>query len=691
MPETSQIPPLSNEKSNQKSPIQENYYFDGFAFYAQTDELVVEQSQQKIKLEPQISQLLTLLVKNQDQVLSKEFLQQALWPNTVVEQNSLYQVLTKLRKLLKDSSRSPKYIKTVPKKGYCFIAEVTESSPVITTDKLAVLTKFTQLSQLGIKVKVLSVTTVLLLLILLARYLMPSPNQQLIQNTVQPPTSYLLEDVSYQLGLEFDVTVHKKYNLMAYIKDINTLHITDKKGEVIYEENSDFRLAFPSWHPNNKQLAYWRYRHDQCELFVITSEGEQRFQAPPISCDSAIKPLWLNKDEIIVTINKADEVKLFTYRLGADAFVPLYLPLETGVKPVGALIAWDDNVYYLLKHNNQSTSLIDTEGNQVKQWDFPVWLFAYDAKTKSIISNDHQQGKALIATRLDGSSKEIVSSVEGIFTSLSVDEKGDIYTSIEHWQVNIRNNNNHALFSTSSIDYLANGNALGETAFVSKRSGFYEIYLNSHGKSRQLSNHKNHHHIRFLEWRPDLTLILSSQADKLAIYDKQGEVLQLTSSLSGNIKNIGWINNDTFYAFNGKKVHIYSLLGELLSSESIEGKALYFHHEEQSWLLFNDGHLSALKSLTDTATPLIKLSDIQGNALKNIRLRQGSLYWQSKWSREDKIWRFRLDGNLGDNKVIELVHEGQLIWNFDVTSQGEINISKMESIQGDIKRLVLTH
>ena len=46
MPETSQIPPLSNEKSNensnQKSSIQENYYFDGFAFYAQTDELVVE-------------------------------------------------------------------------------------------------------------------------------------------------------------------------------------------------------------------------------------------------------------------------------------------------------------------------------------------------------------------------------------------------------------------------------------------------------------------------------------------------------------------------------------------------------------------------------------------------------------------------------------------------------------------------
>ena len=472
---------------------------------------------------------------------------------------------------------------------------------------------------------------------------------------------------------------------MAYVKDINSLHVTDKQGEMIYQKNSNFRIAFPSWHPNSKHLAYWQYRQDQCELFIITPQGAQSGQAPSIKCDSAIKPLWLNKEELLVTIKQADKVKLYTYRLGADSLEPVYLTLEQGVKPVGALIAWHGEKYYLLNNHNKSTSLIDSQGNKVMQWEFPVWLFAYDAKTQTIITNDHRQGKVLIATKLDGSFVEIISSVEGVFTSLSVDQKGDIYTAIEHWQVNIRNNNNRALFSTSSIDYLANSNSLGETAFASTRTGFYEVYLYSDGRLQQLSNHKSHQHIKFLEWRPDLALLLSSRDGELTVYDKQGEILKINSSLAGNIKNIGWLNNDSFYAFNGKQVQTYNLLGQVLSNETIQGQALYYHHAKQYWLLFNDGKISTLSTLSSTANTLISLTDIQLNALENVRIHKGNIYWQSRWSQRDKIWRLPLNGS----NVIELVKEGHLIWHFDVTEQEEINISKMESIEGDIKRLVL--
>ena len=547
MSENAEIPTFLNKKvSNKKNTTQERYYFEGFVFYAETDELMAEQTQQKVKLEPQVSQLLTLLVQNQNQVLSKEFLQQTLWPNTVVEQNSLYQVLTKLRKLLNDSSRNPKYIKTVPKKGYCFIAAVSNAAPCIERDRLTTL-RFSP--------KVVSVVIILLLAVLFGSYLLITPAEPVKSMAKQHEApSYQLEDVSYQLGLEFDVSVHKKHNLMAYVKDINSLHITDKQGAIIYQKSFDSRVAFPSWHPDSKHLAYWQYREDQCELFIITPQGVQHDQAPSIKCDSAIRPVWLNKDELVVTLRQAGEVKLFRYRLGTDAFVPVNLPLAAGDKAIGAVIAWHGDIYYLVKHNNQSTSLVDAQGNSVMQWDFYVWLFDYDVKNKSIISNDHSQGKTLIATQLDGSFVEIVSSIKGVFTSLSVDNQGDIYTAIEHWQVNIRNNNNHAVLSTSSIDYLANSNALGETAFVSKRSGFYEVYLNSQGKLRQLSNHHSHQFIKLLEWRPDLTLLLSSRAGELVVYDKQGELLKVSSAVSGNIKNIGWLSNDSFYAFNGKKV-----------------------------------------------------------------------------------------------------------------------------------------
>ena len=107
-----------------QQPQQGTFRFAEFEFNAAKDELCLWQTGQIEKLEPQVSQLLAMLINNAQQVISKEHIQTALWPNTIVEQNSLYQLLTKLRKLLNDSSRSPKFIKTVPKKGYCFIAEV---------------------------------------------------------------------------------------------------------------------------------------------------------------------------------------------------------------------------------------------------------------------------------------------------------------------------------------------------------------------------------------------------------------------------------------------------------------------------------------------------------------------------------------------------------------------------------------
>ena len=135
---------------------------------------------------------MALLVQNQEQVLSKEFLQKTLWPNTVVEQNSLYQVLTKLRKLLNDSSRKPKFIKTVPKKGYCFIATVSTSAPANEGHKLSFIPNTFTMAVM-----------VLLTVLVLSYLLIKSIDNQKTQS------NYQLEDVSYQLGLEFDVSVHK--------------------------------------------------------------------------------------------------------------------------------------------------------------------------------------------------------------------------------------------------------------------------------------------------------------------------------------------------------------------------------------------------------------------------------------------------------------------------------------------------
>ena len=102
----------------------QGHQFDTWVFYPETDELVCSKTQHTQKLEPQVARLLELFIKQQSTTLSQGLLNDELWPDTIVEANSLYQLLAKLRKVLKDTPRTPKYIKTIPKKGYVFIAEV---------------------------------------------------------------------------------------------------------------------------------------------------------------------------------------------------------------------------------------------------------------------------------------------------------------------------------------------------------------------------------------------------------------------------------------------------------------------------------------------------------------------------------------------------------------------------------------
>jgi tetratricopeptide (TPR) repeat protein/DNA-binding winged helix-turn-helix (wHTH) protein len=80
----------------------------------------------RIKLQEQPFQMLSLLLANAGEVVTREELRQKLWTaHTFVDfDRSLNKAMTKLRSALGDSAESPRYIETVPRHGYRFLAEV---------------------------------------------------------------------------------------------------------------------------------------------------------------------------------------------------------------------------------------------------------------------------------------------------------------------------------------------------------------------------------------------------------------------------------------------------------------------------------------------------------------------------------------------------------------------------------------
>jgi serine/threonine-protein kinase len=82
-----------------------------------------------VPLTPRVFDTLLYMVEHHDAVLDKERIMEAVWPDSIVEENNLAQAISKLRQVFGETPGSHSYIVTVPGRGYRFVAEVKEKAP----------------------------------------------------------------------------------------------------------------------------------------------------------------------------------------------------------------------------------------------------------------------------------------------------------------------------------------------------------------------------------------------------------------------------------------------------------------------------------------------------------------------------------------------------------------------------------
>lgn len=98
---------------------------------------VLIKSGHRIKLQEQPFRLLSMLVQNPGETVSREHLRQALWPmDTFVDfDRSLNAAMAKVRQALGDSADNPRFIETQARRGYRFIAPVTAPADPVAVPK----------------------------------------------------------------------------------------------------------------------------------------------------------------------------------------------------------------------------------------------------------------------------------------------------------------------------------------------------------------------------------------------------------------------------------------------------------------------------------------------------------------------------------------------------------------------------
>lgn len=102
------------------------YEFHGFRL--EEAQLRLLYLDQPVPLKPKILDLLLFLVQRRGQLIAKDELMKEIWPDAIVEENNITVSMSILRKTLGESRGNRQFIETVPRRGYRFVAEVTELS-----------------------------------------------------------------------------------------------------------------------------------------------------------------------------------------------------------------------------------------------------------------------------------------------------------------------------------------------------------------------------------------------------------------------------------------------------------------------------------------------------------------------------------------------------------------------------------
>lgn len=94
------------------------------AFRLDAGQRLLFQNDEPVPLPPKVIETLVVLVENGGQLIEKEELLKRIWPDTFVEENNLNKNVSALRKALGEGQDEQRFIETIPRRGYRFVAEV---------------------------------------------------------------------------------------------------------------------------------------------------------------------------------------------------------------------------------------------------------------------------------------------------------------------------------------------------------------------------------------------------------------------------------------------------------------------------------------------------------------------------------------------------------------------------------------
>jgi Tol biopolymer transport system component/DNA-binding winged helix-turn-helix (wHTH) protein len=225
----------------------------------------------KLKFSGQPFQVLAILLESPGEVVTREELQKRLWPDTFVDvERNLNTAVNKIREVLGDSAETPRFVETLPRRGYRFIGEVEpKTSPDPASDVITEVTPGKQIK--GSPVPRWMAVCGVAILAVGAGFLVYR-----LTGAHRPEVQRTFTRLTFDEGLQTEPTWSPDGRYIAYSSDrggkfdIWVQQVSG--GNPVQVTRGPGQNWQPDWSPDGKYIAY-RSEQGDGGIFVIPALG----------------------------------------------------------------------------------------------------------------------------------------------------------------------------------------------------------------------------------------------------------------------------------------------------------------------------------------------------------------------------------------------------------------------------------